>query len=258
MGLGQGDGNRCRRRLAHAQSCSRIAQEIRTATEHTGMTSFNGSLKIAATADVIEAVFAVDESRLVVHNGEGQLGSWPLSELDVERRGDGIHLVLDGEVVVVRVADSDSFIEEIAPRRRRAKHKKTRRQSSDKSAVSKPQSVQAPKAPKASKEPLIKRVARLQELFFKENWARWLADNTVRWSIASFTVIGFALLALFATNTLGMILVLVGMVALIIAALAVSDDLSAYSWIPGELSETALVVAGAVSMAIGGLLIFIG
>jgi hypothetical protein len=66
-----------------------------------------------------------------------------------------------------------------------------------------------------------------------------------------------AAFAVFATNSLGMILVLLGMVALIVAALAVSDDLSAYGWIPGNLSEATLVIAGAISMAIGGLLIII-
>ena len=91
-----------------------------------------------------------------------------------------------------------------------------------------------------------------------DNWREWLQDPTVRWSIASVGVILFALLALFATNTLGMILVLAGMVGLIIAALAVSDDLDAFRLMPNFISETGLVISGAVAMAIGGLLILIG
>ena len=67
-----------------------------------------------------------------------------------------------------------------------------------------------------------------------------------------------AALALFATNSLGMILILLGMVALVVAALSVSEDLTAFGWIPGNLSETTLIIAGVIAMAIGGLLIVIG
>ena len=96
-----------------------------------------------------------------------------------------------------------------------------------------------------------------RELFDRGNWDRWLNDSTVRWSIASVTVIVVALMALFATNTLGMILILLGMVALIVAALAVSEDLSAYRIIPNAVTETSLVIGGAAAMIVGGLLILV-
>lgn len=225
------------------------------------MTSYTGSLKIAATADVIEAEFHVDTDRLEIQTGSDQLGSWPLDELKVERRGDGIHLDLDGEDVVVSVPDVEAFVSEVAPsRRHKSKHAKKRRRPDSKAS-------REAKPPKAAKDGpglparlagILARLAGMKEIFFRENWTRWLSDTTVRWSIASGTVVVFALLALFATNTLGMILILFGMIALIVAALAVSDDLSAYSWIPGELTETAIVIAGAVAMVIGGLLIALG
>lgn len=223
------------------------------------MSSFKGSLQVAATADVIDADFLVDGDHLEVRSGEDKLGSWPARDLQVERRGDGVHLVLDGEDVVVNVADPDSFVAAIAPprsRRKRPRHaaKGRRRECKERSG---PQEQKGPRE-RQDRKGLLTRLAGAMELFSTENWSRWLSDTTVRWSIASFAVVVFALLALFATNTLGMILVLLGMIALIIAALAVSDDLTAYGWVPGNLSETTVVVAGAVAMAIGGVFIFIG
>lgn len=218
------------------------------------MSSYTGSLKIAATADVIDASFVVDDDRLAVHTGDDELGTWPISELDVERRGDGVHVNLGGEDVVVTVPDLDSFVSEIAPpkkRRKKSKHSKKHRSPAPE------QSLQAPKQRK-DRTSLLTKLGGLKEVFRRDNWREWLSDSTVRWSIASAGVVIFALLALFATNTLGMVLVLLGMIALIVAALAVSDDLTAYSWIPGELTETMLVIAGAAAMVIGGVFIIIG
>lgn len=94
-------------------------------------------------------------------------------------------------------------------------------------------------------------------MFNPDNWRDWLQDTTVRWTIASMGVVVFAMLALFATDTLGMILVLLGMFALIIAALAVSEDINAYRMIPSAISETGFVIGGAAAMVIGGLLILL-
>jgi hypothetical protein len=117
-------------------------------------------------------------------------------------------------------------------------------------------------APKAKKQArggpgLLARVRSARVVFDTDNLRSWLQDRLVRWTIASFGVMILALLVLLAANTLGMILVLIGMVALIIAALAVSDDLSAYRVIPNALNETTMVIAGAAAMAIGALLILL-
>lgn len=223
------------------------------------MTSFQGSLKIAATADVIDAEFSVDEDRFAVQTGDDQLGSWSIADLHLERRGDGLHAVLDGEDVVLNVPDMDSFLSVIAPPKAGRKRSKRAKKPPSASGFV----TTAPQEKKARKEPrdrtsLLTKMAGAKQVFSAENWRGWLSDTTIRWVIASATVASLALLALFATGSLGMILVLVGMIALIIAALAVSDDLSAFGWVPGNLSETTLVISGAVAMVLGGVLILVG
>lgn len=244
------------------------------------MSSYKGSLKIAATADIIDAVFQVDDNNLIVSTGGEPLGSWPLYELQPDDTGTEVLLMLDGESVAVTAIDHIAFSAALTPTkgRRRARHAKPKRSRKpepraetslqpakvkpsrpklSKPKLSKPNlPTRKPDKPRSDKPKrnLLDTVARLVR---KETWQEWLSDSTVRWVIASVAVMIVAGLAVFATSSLGMILILLGMVSLIIAALAVSDDLSAYSWIPGNLSEVTLVIAGAVAMAVGGLLILI-
>ncbi len=242
------------------------------------MSAYQGRLKVAATADVIEATFEVVDQSLHVTTGAELLGTWALPDLAIERRGDGVHMRLDGEDVLVEVPDVDGFVAAIAPARRRPKGRRDKKRGAhqlrrrpvqprrpdpaSRAATPLPVDEVSPTVdspePKHRIKSLLELVRRAPALIDADNWQRWLQDSIVRWSIASIGVILLALLTLFATNTLGMILVLLGMIALIIAALAVSDDLSAYRAIPSAVSETGLVIAGAVAMVLGALLIMVG
>lgn len=213
-----------------------MAQDPSGQTELIPMTTYVGSLRIAETNDVVEAQFDVAEDELTVSSGGEQLGSWSLREINLDDTGTEIYMALGGEEVIVNMRDRDSFMAAITPPRkvkaRHARQKKPRREMPDV-------------------------LGAVRVLLDRERWAGWLSDRLVRWVIASGVVIIVALLALFATASLGMILVLIGMVALVVAALAVSEDLSAISWVPGQMSESTLVIVGVVAMALGGLLILI-
>jgi hypothetical protein len=244
------------------------------------MASYEGSLKIAATSDVVDAVFDidVDTDTLSVTTGEEELGTWPLDSLSVEHHGDGLHMALDGEEIVVNVRDQESFAAAVAfhqPKRkgsRRAERRASRLEGQRDSRPARRKDSRpagrrdatrvaredTPRSEPKERVALSHRVRTVATLFDRRRWTGWLQDRVVRWSIASAGVIMLALMALFATSSLGMILVLLGMVALIVAALAVSEDLSAYRVIPDALSETQLVIVGAVAMVIGGVLIVIG
>ncbi|MDJ0664887.1 MAG: hypothetical protein QNJ75_10020 [Acidimicrobiia bacterium] len=285
------------------------------------MSSYRGSLRIAATNDVIDAMFVVDEDQLTVNTGEDTLGNWPLDDLAPDDTGTQVLLALDGERVIIEVPDHASFVAALNATGRKRKRRRDKREKAVSKPAKGPKSTKpkrAPKAPKrkpkvvpppepvatsvpepepapepaaepasipepertpepaaipepeiAAKQPFrIKPAKRartrrnpadtIRTLLDRDTWREWLSDRVVRWVIASFAVIIVALLALFATNSLGMILVLIGMVILVVVALAVSEDLTAYSWIPGNISETTLVIAGVAAMAIGGLLILIG
>lgn len=208
------------------------------------MSTYVGSLRIAATDDVVEAVFEVTEHGLAVSSGGETLGTWPLDEIDLDDTGTEIYLALGGEEVIVNMRDRDNFVSEITPQRKPAgRH-------------ARPKRTRQPRPTKPAKEHKDV-LGAVRRVFDRDMWRELLSDRVARWVIASVAVIIVALLALFATASLGMILVLIGMVALVVAALAVSEDLSAVSWVPANISESTLVVIGAVAMVLGGGLIVI-
>lgn len=235
------------------------AQDLPFRAEKGGMTAYEGSLRIAGTEDSLDAVFDVDAGSLRVTAGDHELGTWSLQEIGVARRGSGLHLDLGGENVVVMMRDQDSFAEAITvyPRRRR------RRRRSDSRPVAKARPVtsrperSAPQVPERVVPDRVSAAQRARVLLDKENWTRWLQDTVVRWSLAFAAVLILALFVIFATRSVGMVLILAGMVALLLAALAVSEDLSAYRVIPSAVSETTLVIAGVAAMVVGALLIVV-
>ena len=200
------------------------------------MTLYVGSLRIAETNDVVEAQFDVAEDELTVSTDGEQLGTWPLREIGLDDTGTEIYMALGGEDVIVNMRDRDAFVAAITPpKKTRARHAK----------------------PKRTRPEMPHMLGAVRRLVGRDQWRDWLSDRLVRWAIASGVVIIVALLALFATSSLGMVLVLGGMVAMVIAALAVSEDLSAVSWVPEQLSEATLVMIGVAAMALGGLLILL-
>lgn len=229
------------------------------------MAAYEGSFRIAGTEDSLDAVFAVEAGSLRVTAGNHELGTWPLQEVAISRRGSGLYLDLGGENVVVKMRDQDSFAEAITitPERRRRRRRNNTRSEARAPRVAAPR-VAAPRSDRPVPPPqdgvVLERVSALQRarvLLDKENWTRWLQDTVVRWSLAFGAVFILALFVVFATRSVGMVLILVGMVALLLAALAVSEDVSAYRVIPSAVSETTLVIGGVAAMAVGALLILI-
>ena len=253
-------------------------QEGATAGRKKSVASYEGSLRIPNTHDVVAAVFEIDAETMSVTAGSEVLGSWPLSEVTVEDRGDALLVSLSGESVLVEVPDRSGFSSALKPTRdRRSQRKKRRRPPKQPAAQAGPPArspqrrsapvepvepdpielVDAPALVATDKPSLGERLRAVGAILSVDSWRAWLQDPTVRWTIAAMGVVIFAMLALFATDTLGMLLVLVGMVALIIAALAASEDINAYRMIPSAISETSLVIGGATALVIGALLILL-
>lgn len=244
------------------------------------VTSYKGSLRIPNTRDAVDAVFDIGDDHVRVTTGNELLGDWPLSEVAVEDRGDALLVSLGSESVLVDIGDRDGFSAALTPAPTRRRGRKSRRPMSESGPSGRKERARHSKKPVVAPpvaEPVVEsavgsarsgnRRSRLSladkleyagDIFSIDNWREWLQDRTVRWVIASMGVILFATLALFVADTLGMILVLFGMLTLIVAAFAVSEDFQAHRIMPDWLSESGLIIAGAVCMIVGGLLIVVG
>ena len=245
--------------------------------ENQSVVVYEAKLRIPNTRDAVDAVFDIGDESVCVTTGSDVLGDWPLTDVTIEDRGDALLVSLAGEAVLVDIGDRDGFTAAMVPttstRRRRGSKRRQRPMAesgppsrpseppdpdhsvSQKSIVNAPLSTGGLPTPAGQRVDVAGKLQAIGSVFSIESWREWLQDRTVRWAVASMGVVIFAVLALFAADTTGMILVLMGMVALIVAAFAVSEDLQAYKILPSYLSETGLIVGGTVAMVVGGLLI---
>lgn len=270
------------------------------------MEQFDGSFRLAGSRDSLNATFSVANGALRVVAGEYEIGSWPLRDIRLTTTGDGIHILVEGEDLIVKMRDPGGFTEALgeaspAPlkkrRRRLRKEKAAARPAAAAAEVAPPPAPSMPEdededddvsvssvrltaeepAPVASppvdrdedrfgpiatptatpRRPLSKRVREARDIVEWKEWRRRLRLPSVRWGLAFGGVVVLLLIAIFATGTLGMLLTLIGMVSLILAALAVSDDPSVYRFLPARITETMLLAVGFVCLGVGLPLIFL-
>ena len=78
------------------------------------MTSFDARLRVPGHARLpVNVVVDIAEESLTVSTSDRQLGEWPLSALEISSQTDGFHMRLDGQEVVLSVADSARFALEL-------------------------------------------------------------------------------------------------------------------------------------------------
>lgn len=269
------------------------------------MEQFDGSFRLAGTRESLDATFSVASGSLRVTAAGYEIGNWRLEDVRLTSAGDGIHILVEGEDLVVKMRDPGGFTEavgEASPPRQLKKRrllKKEKAQRTEHPADGTPMSwpgddddddvsvssvrlgqeqlmappppptpvaleeeplyvpIQPTAKPAPPKQPLSKRVREARDIVEWKEWRRRLSIPGVRWGLAFLGAITVVLVAVFATGTLGMILTLIGMVSLILAALAVSDDPSVYRFLPARITETMLLAVGFVCLGLGLPLIFL-
>jgi hypothetical protein len=74
--------------------------------------SFTGKVHLLAEPDgVLDANVVVDLNRIVVRAADAEIGSWPHADVRITKKGDGIHLKADGEVLVLNLENSGFFLD---------------------------------------------------------------------------------------------------------------------------------------------------
>jgi len=171
--------------------------------------------------------------------GTQSIGTWPLDDVDLVREPGGLRMRVEDEDLLIEVRDPDHLLDVIgsSPPEPSMKAKKA-------------------KKPKKPKKPNVALTTRIQRQFDMETWRRRLGSTRVRWALAFGAVLAVLALGVFATGTLGMVLVLLGMVILVLAALAMSDDHTVYAVLPPKITETGLVIAGFALVFVGLPLVF--
>lgn len=80
------------------------------------MSSFDARLRLPGHSRIPLGVEVdITDQRMTLKSGERKLGDWSLMEVDISAMSDGFHINLDGEEVVLNVADRAGFESELGP-----------------------------------------------------------------------------------------------------------------------------------------------
>jgi hypothetical protein len=78
------------------------------------MSSFNARLRLPGHSKLPLGVEVdISYERMTLTAGDRTVAAWPLEELDIASRSDGFHIKVDGEEMVLKVADSTRFASEL-------------------------------------------------------------------------------------------------------------------------------------------------
>lgn len=75
------------------------------------MGTFTASLRAIGDAQALPATVKLEEGRLSIAAGETEIGTWPLTEIDLEPIPTGYRLGAEGEQILIELKDIDSFSE---------------------------------------------------------------------------------------------------------------------------------------------------
>ena len=85
------------------------------------MSSYDARLRLKGRSKIpLSVEVDVTDERLVLVSGDRTLGNWTLNEVDIASLPDGFHLKVDGEEVVLTVADPEQFLTEVTAGKRAA------------------------------------------------------------------------------------------------------------------------------------------
>ena len=78
------------------------------------MSSFDARLRLPGRSKLPLGVEVdINHERMTVTAGDRKVGAWPLAKLEIETLSDGFHITVEGEELVLNVADSTRFASEL-------------------------------------------------------------------------------------------------------------------------------------------------
>lgn len=193
------------------------------------MGSFSASLKTIGDREGLPATVNVDNGRLSIDAGTASIGEWALDEIRLEPTPTGYRLAAEGEQLLLDMADSERFADELS------KGKKKRPQ------------VKLP-----SSEGVMRQVDRGLDAA-KHRWGSLLPE----WVFTRFmfgVVVGALILTIVFPGLVSTFLLLAGVLMVMLGAVVYSDNMLASKWLPGRTTPIHVLIFGVAILMLGVLL----
>lgn len=83
------------------------------------MGTFTGSLRAIGDVKSVPATLELEEGRLSIASGSVEIGTWPLSDIQLEPIPTGYRMAAEGDQILIELKDIDSFSEALSSGQRR-------------------------------------------------------------------------------------------------------------------------------------------
>lgn len=246
-----------------------------------GMGTFSASLRAIGDVKSLPAIVELADGILSIHAGDTEIGSWPLSEINLEETPTGYRLAAEGEQILLELKDLTSFATELnstGKKRLSFGRKKSERRTGHTEVAGQPrpahpeptqvdEKLAAPGVPLAAK--VVEKPKKAEK---KSGWtAKGLAlvDGTMarankrlgpylpEWMFtrAMFAIaFGSLILMLAVPGLVSVFLLIAGGVMVLFGAIVYSDTMLASRWLPGRSTPQHALLFGVAILMMGVLL----
>ena len=227
------------------------------------MPDFKGTIRLE-DGDGLETTLTVDSGRFVAKAGEHEIGNWAINELAVERRDGEFLINVEGEELVVGVADPAGFSEILGVKEKKLKERRVKKSRPPKvkrkersRAEANPPSATPPApalaAPVSVAEPPP--AATTSEVPVSEEGPSLWARIPNRSKLIGLGVLGFVAFFFLASDLLALLLLLAGVTTLFLAIAAKSESSSGI--LPPPFFATTTAIVGGIGSVVLALVIMV-
>jgi len=234
------------------------------------MPDFKGRIRLE-DGDGLETTLTVDSGRFVAKAGEHEIGNWAVNELSVVRRNSEFLIKVEGEELVVVMADPLGFSEILGVKEEKSKERRSKKARSPKlkrkersTPEVKPPDAAPPAhdaalpayavpAPAVVAEPAP--VAATAVVQAADEVPSLWQRIPMRTKLIGLGVIGFVIFFILAPSLLALLLLLAGVGTLFLAIAAKNESGSGF--LPPPFFATNLAVAGGIGSVVLSLVIMV-
>jgi hypothetical protein len=232
------------------------------------MTSFSASLRAIGDVTSVPATVEVDEGQLSIAAGSTEIGSWALSDIELEPMATGYRMAAEGEQIIIELKELDAFSEALAAgrfKRRiglRGKDKKgpakTRPAGSPQKAANTVVEERSPTRTTKSKPDagIVERALALLDRgisWTQKRYGPYLPDWVFSRAMFFIILATLAVMLVFA-EIFSVLLLILGGIVVAFGAVTYSDGMLASRWLPGRMQPPHVLIIGVVTLVLGVLI----
>lgn len=230
------------------------------------MGTFAASLKTMGDRRGLPATISVDDGHIRIDAGDAPIGSWLLTEIDLQPTPTGFRMAAEGEQLFIELSDTAGFQSEIAVKNKRNGGRRGGRAKSTRTKTIAPSErpaheLNGSRTGKRATERTFSFPAKDQILnlvdkslaLAKKRWGSLLPEWVFTRVMFAVVVGAFILMVIFPTWVSTFLLV-AGLVLVVFGSVVYMDSIMASKWLPGRMAPMHVLLFGVATLLFGVLL----